>query len=1374
MAGMKHKSKAHQEQVKSPIASETNGTSDWYSKTKTVRNPIKAGAYSPPNASSSTIRRSPISVMNHFQTRTRKQRQKLRNMSISPTNRRFILVFGFFVLAGLHTVIVTTQLQKYLKEDAANILQTSKASFKTSEMKSKEKIPTYRGLEEEAVEGKTPTYRGIDLDELERAAAEVEAAAKEIQKTTRKLTIDDLELGDYIDHGAINVVSRVTLPDWWWEQERANHEDKSTPLSTAKNSKYVVKLAAGDWRVELAKRECKALQKLNKKKQKVRELNIMPTLMIGPCNFTNPFHTDQQRPIPSSFPDKYEKQLRTEPEIVAIVVPFYDHHFLSKPSKWVENLDDVRYFLQTLLQTLAYAHSVGINNMDISGSNVKVDMYGRALILDWNANQANGQPIYDPLANTWITAPEGLLEQTGLDSPKNVLQESISGMDIWSVGVMLTNLVFDPCFFVNPRGLGLHHSQIPEDQQRTEFPKHYGLIKEMLMRLGGETRIPVGEGVFLDLAKLVGLSRPKVWKRKFDLPLYTTNSTCQETDFEMLEDASKDDLEQLHSVLKTIFKISPLNRPTAQDLLKHPFFQDKPKRKVVKPQPWNKEEVIYDLSLADLEVGDFIGNGMINIAAFVEFPDWWYRQHNVDKEKQKYVIKMAPGDKWYTSQGDRECDVLEKMNKNKTLARKHNILPNVFCMRRARNPFFRNPDRQLPPSFSFKHQKRLRKEHKMSAVVIPFFNLQRAEDYCEDLDDVRLFISSLLETLNYSHSLAINNFDLSSSNVKISPKGRAVVMDWNANKANGQDMYDPTANTKITAPEGLLEYGLTEEDRILQTSISAMDIWSVGTMLADLVFAPCWWISRDDIDVKHPNGIYHYDYIRAILMEIGGESVIPIGNNKTLDLANLVGLNRSDLLSRKFNLPIFDEDDRCKTKDFPMLKGVPKEEVDLVYSFLETSMKIALQERPTASALLKHPFLSTEKTKSSKAAKRVEGKSNAELAKIIADVPMQYLDASVEEYTAAEKKKVRELTVNDIEIGEFIGNGAINMVAVAILPDWWYKQKKINKNVLFVVKLAAGSDWLTKQADRECYVLEILSRDKKKAEEFGIIQTIFMSKKVPNPFRKKHIPSKFPKHMVKRLRNAKTVVAIVQPYMDLDYIHDLKQFNDIRYFIRSLLRVLDYAHSLGVNNFDLSDSNVRVDDDGEAVVMDWNANKKQGEDIFDPVANLWLTAPEGMIEHGPRGETIRQTSISAMDIWSVGIMLIFLMYQPCQWVNPEVSYLYDKYPRNYHLLREVVKNVGGETIIPIGNHQEMDLAELVGLRREDLLKKKWKMPLYDAEQDDTCDETDTDSYLKQYGAKSKDLEDMHHFLESMMKLSPAERPDAATLLKHPFMIFSYE
>ena len=233
---------------------------------------------------------------------------------------------------------------------------------------------------------------------------------------------------------------------------------------------------------------------------------------------------------------------------------------------------------------------------------------------------------------------------------------------------------------------------------------------------------------------------------------------------------------------------------------------------------------------------------------------------------------------------------------------------------------------------------------------------------------------------------------------------------------------------------------------------------------------------------------------------------------------------------------------------------------------------------------------------------------------------------------------------------------------------------------------------------------------------------------------------------------------------------------EIRVFTKSLLKTLDYAHSLGINNMDLSASNVRMNQNGEAIVMDWNANRYQGEQIWDGTANMWLTAPEGMLEHA-NGTDILQESIPAMDIWSTGVMVVNLAYagSPCLWINPS-SVQRPKnskrgYPRNYHLLRQTLIHIGGDPIIPIGSGKTFDIAALVGLNRSELLTKEFDLPLYNDKRKTRCNLTSTDFPILK-NANEKDLKEMHAFIKTMMKISPADRPDASTMLKHPFLSYS--
>jgi hypothetical protein len=89
-----------------------------------------------------------------------------------------------------------------------------------------------------------------------------------------------------------------------------------------------------------------------------------------------------------------------------------------------------------------------------------------------------------------------------------------------------------------------------------------------------------------------------------------------------------------------------------------------------------------ELTFDDLKLGEFVGHGVINIESQVDLPESWYMQHNINR-RQKYVIKMAAGNGWYTDQGDRECDIFEALASNRTLAMEHNITSRLFVENRS-------------------------------------------------------------------------------------------------------------------------------------------------------------------------------------------------------------------------------------------------------------------------------------------------------------------------------------------------------------------------------------------------------------------------------------------------------------------------------------------------------------------------------------------------------------------------------------------------------------------------------------------------------------------------------------------------------------------
>ena len=363
-----------------------------------------------------------------------------------------------------------------------------------------------------------------------------------------------------------------------------------------------------------------------------------------------------------------------------------------------------------------------------------------------------------------------------------------------------------------------------------------------------------------------------------------------------------------------------------------------------------RRELVFD----DLLIGDFVGAGGANIVSKVQFPDWWYDQEqHMDKEDDVFVVKLCPGC------ASKEVEIFETLWQNETLAKQNRIVPYAYLQRAFDNPFFRDPSKEIPDSFPKNSQEKLRKEQKLVALVLPYLKLPRPSTQIKSLRGIKRFLKSLLETLEYSHSVGINNFDLDENNFKVDKDGHAIVLDWNAAIKQGQKMYsNPTS--AITAPEGLIEHA--NNDTILQTSISAMDIWGVGVELVNLVFQPCrWGVQWHWYEEGYPE---YYHFLQRTMLSIGGETRIPIGNNKTFDIAPLVGLSRGEVLRARlnFNIPLVkgyfrDGLSECDITDFEVLKDASAQDIADLHYFIESAMTISPAERPDATMLLTHPFL---------------------------------------------------------------------------------------------------------------------------------------------------------------------------------------------------------------------------------------------------------------------------------------------------------------------------------------------------------------------------------------------------------------------------------
>lgn len=310
----------------------------------------------------------------------------------------------------------------------------------------------------------------------------------------------------------------------------------------------------------------------------------------------------------------------------------------------------------------------------------------------------------------------------------------------------------------------------------------------------------------------------------------------------------------------------------------------------------------------------------------------------------------------------------------------------------------------------------------------------------------------------------------------------------------------------------------------------------------------------------------NHDLIAYTLEKVGGETIIDISDSERMDLAETVGLNRSTVLQKEFEIPLINGPWQCDTKTFDRLQSATQDDLGEMHSFLKSAMKISPLQRANATALLQHPFLRDFIPPSKSSSGDEDATEETLMAK-------KYLG------TASPVSNNRQLKFSDITIGKFLGKGAINLVSTIELPEWFYLQEQIPKDMQFVVKLAAGGHWRVSQGDREVEIFETLWQDPVKAERLQIVPSYFSRKKFPNPFRdpKTKIPEGLPEKYELRLRHEPHLVAIVLPFLDLDDPSDqIKTLHQIQIFTRSLLTTLVYAHSVGINNFDLSDNNVKV------------------------------------------------------------------------------------------------------------------------------------------------------------------------------------------------------
>jgi serine/threonine protein kinase len=345
--------------------------------------------------------------------------------------------------------------------------------------------------------------------------------------------------------------------------------------------------------IESGQREIDAYRLMNEDYETARKIKVLP-LIFGEPNMENPFTIErlQQRYDKEERGHDKEclRQLGRKESIMdhfgALVLPYHEKRFIHEVA---QSMDDYKRYLRSLLVQLDHAHRLGVTNYDLQFKrNIFVDRDGDAVIIDWNGNMNFGEEIYDPTANFAYIPPEGWFRSISKYKPV-VGPLDVYAVDVWQVGFILASLLFDPCEWAHlycysgsPKKLlrqlipaiSRNSSNIetiarlytiPEAEEDEEIVGTSYKGDELVETVKVQARN-------LDYSKLVEIDQSQ--------PTYTPilckgRKACDATAFPMYDGLTQEEQKLAFDFLMSIFRISPRDRPTCGQLLKHPFLQQK-------------------------------------------------------------------------------------------------------------------------------------------------------------------------------------------------------------------------------------------------------------------------------------------------------------------------------------------------------------------------------------------------------------------------------------------------------------------------------------------------------------------------------------------------------------------------------------------------------------------------------------------------------------------------------------------------------------------------------------------------------------------------------------------------------------------------------
>eukprot|EP00529_Nitzschia_sp_RCC80_P011070 CAMPEP_0113492160 /NCGR_PEP_ID=MMETSP0014_2-20120614/27928_1 /TAXON_ID=2857 /ORGANISM="Nitzschia sp." /LENGTH=622 /DNA_ID=CAMNT_0000385973 /DNA_START=71 /DNA_END=1939 /DNA_ORIENTATION=- /assembly_acc=CAM_ASM_000159 len=331
--------------------------------------------------------------------------------------------------------------------------------------------------------------------------------------------------------------------------------------------------------------------------------------------------------------------------------------------------------------------------------------------------------------------------------------------------------------------------------------------------------------------------------------------------------------------------------------------------------------------LDDIEIISHFGSGSINVVFECNIlnEEWWAYQNSLPSErrrftrhKTRFLLKVTNNIEY----GRREYNAMNVMTQEieRSYHDHHNVvglLPLLAGAYNVTSPFHTGQLslKQLDPTKESKYIRRYTDKSDPNYGRLVMLLVEDAsqnmagyvydEGLLDTLPKIRIFMKSILQQMQHAWHVGVNNLDLSGNrNVYVDKDLNAILFDWNGWVDIGEPIFDPDYNFDLVPPEAWVQDMDGCTIKVTKETIHSFDVWSIGIMLARLLYAPnCKWSNGQSYGSRKQRlaqhilslGIHEYDPTSERLPQFW----VPVGgggssdsNTKSVDMVKVAGLTK--------------------------------------------------------------------------------------------------------------------------------------------------------------------------------------------------------------------------------------------------------------------------------------------------------------------------------------------------------------------------------------------------------------------------------------------------------------------------------------------------